>query len=227
MCWQEVVTFTAKSPAAQVPPARRTNMNRIATHWLKQSLAAFAAATLLTACAEDDALGPDQGLTSSMQMAAATEAVATGAAFPNVDLGVCDNLSVPTDSKLAFHVYASGVQIYRWNGTSWSFIAPDAQLFADAGGQGQVGTHYAGPTWESVNGGKVYGAVLQRCTPDASAVPWLLLAAVSEGAGIFERVTFIQRINTVGGIAPATPGSVIGEEARVAYTTEYLFYRPQ
>ena len=124
-------------------------------------------------------------------------------------------------------VYATGVQIYRWSGTSWTFVAPQATLSANAGGSSTVGTHYAGPTWESVSGSKVVGAVAQRCTPVASAIPWLSLNAVSStGPGIFHRVTFIQRVNTVGGLAPSAPGSVAGEEVRVPYTAEYFFYRP-
>ena len=42
--------------------------------------------------------------------------------------------------------------------------------------------------------------------------------------GILDGVTYIQRINTVGGIRPA-PGTVVGEEARIPYTTEYYFYK--
>jgi hypothetical protein len=142
------------------------------------------------------------------------------------DLGTCQNLQVPAGNKVAFHVYAVGVQIYRWNGTSWSFVAPEAVLFAAAGGNGVVGIHYAGPTWESISGGKVVGTVLERCTPDPDAIAWLLLGAVStEGPGIFHRVTYIQRVNTVGGIAPTDPGDFPGEVARVPYTTEYFFYR--
>ena len=38
-------------------------------------------------------------------------------------------------------------------------------------------------------------------------------------------MTFIQRVNTTGGIAPAAPGTTVGEEARVPYTAEYFFYR--
>src|SRR5262249_46853995 len=66
------------------------------------------------------------------------------------DLGDCQNLQVPAGHKVAFHVYAKGVQIYRWNGTGWSFVAPEAMLFANPGYDGAVGIHYAGPTWESV-----------------------------------------------------------------------------
>jgi hypothetical protein len=61
----------------------------------------------------------------------------------------CSGLQVPAGNKVAFHVYARGVQIYRWNGVAWSFVAPVATLFADANYHGQVGIHYAGPTWES------------------------------------------------------------------------------
>ncbi len=123
-------------------------------------------------------------------------------------------------------MYAEGVQIYRWNGTSWIFVAPEALLFADADGNGVVGIHYGGPTWESNSGSKVVGMVLERCTPDPDAIPWLLLKAVSnEGPGPFQRVTFIQRVNTVGGLAPTDAGDFVGEEARVPYTTEYYFYR--
>jgi hypothetical protein len=48
----------------------------------------------------------------------------------------------------------------------------------------------------------------------------------SKGPGVFMGVTFIQRLNTAGGIAPSRDGT-LGEEARVPYTTEYLFYRPE
>jgi hypothetical protein len=140
-------------------------------------------------------------------------------------LGDCAKLAV-SDGKVAFHVYATGVQIYRWNGTSWVFLAPEALLFADDGNHGLVGTHYAGPTWETLSGSKVVGAVIDRCTPDPDAVPWLVLGAASNGGpGVFDHVAFIQRVNTTGGIAPADSGDFVGALARVPYTAEYFFYR--
>jgi hypothetical protein len=142
-----------------------------------------------------------------------------------VDLGPCDSLAVPAGHNLAARLYAQGVQIYKWNGSSWVFDAPEAQLSADEAGNGLVGTHYRGPTWESLSGSKTVGAVAKRCVPDPKSIPWLLLNAQSSGPGIFDGVTHIQRINTVGGIAPATPGTTVGEEKRVPYTTVYLFYR--
>jgi hypothetical protein len=38
-------------------------------------------------------------------------------------------------------------------------------------------------------------------------------------------VTYIQRVNTVGGKAPTVSGGVAGEMARVPYTAEYFFYK--
>ncbi len=134
-------------------------------------------------------------------------------------------LEVPAGNKVAFHAFAVGVQIYDWSGTAWVFVAPEAVLFADAGGHGEVGIHYAGPTWESESGSKVVGARVAS-SPAANAIPWLLLQAVSaEGPGIFHRVTYIQRVNTTGGTAPTTPGSVAGTRVEVPYTAEYVFYR--
>jgi hypothetical protein len=119
------------------------------------------------------------------------------------NLGNCQNLQVPAGNKLVLRVYGVGMQIYTWTGTSWSFVAPEAVLFADPGETHIVGFHFAGPTWESLSGSQVVGKQIQSCTPNPEAIPWLLLEATAhEGHGIFQRVTFIQRLYTVGGLAP-------------------------
>jgi hypothetical protein len=141
------------------------------------------------------------------------------------DLGPYQWLQAPAGNKVAFQAYAVGVQIYRWDGTKWAFVKPEAALFAGEE-SGVVGIHYVGPTWESNSGSYVIGAVIDRATPDPGNIPWLLLGAVeSDGPGIFDGITFIQRVNTVGGIAPPAPGEFVGEIARVPYSAEYYFYR--
>jgi uncharacterized protein DUF3455 len=146
---------------------------------------------------------------------------------PDLPSPLCDRLQVQ-GGKVAFHVYALGVQIYRWNGVSWVFVAPSARLFADPEYQGEVGIHYAGPTWESNSGGKVVASRLEGCAPDPTAIAWLLLQMVStEGPGIFDGVTYIQRVNTAGGLPPSGPGPFVGAEEEVPYTAEYYFYRAQ
>src|SRR5689334_18106463 len=94
---------------------------------------------------------------------------------PDLPSPICDTVQAPAGSKLAFHAYAIGVQVYRWNGMSWDFVAPIARLFADANYCGEVGSHYAGPTWESNSGSKVVARRLYGCAPDSTSIPWLLL----------------------------------------------------
>jgi hypothetical protein len=151
------------------------------------------------------------------------------------------SLVVPEGNKVHFHAYAQGVQIYRATasatsptGFAWTFSAPEAVLY-DADGN-IVSIHYAfaGPTrpaWESESGSRVVGArTVAPVTVDSNAIPWLVLSAVptnTVGPGIFAATTYIQRVNTMGGLAPSSPPTALGEEARVAYTAEYYFYREQ
>ena len=173
---------------------------------------------------------------SLVLIALVTFAVTPALAFDNSNGPVlpeeCSSISAPEGNKLAFHVYAKGVQIYKWNliTQKWDLLAPRAGLFAEENYFGEVGSHYGGPTWESKSGSKVEGRRVlgSGCTPDPTAVAWLLLSKHrTEGAGIFSSVTFIQRVNTVGGLAPLAPGLIDGELTEVPYTAEYYFYKAE
>lgn len=145
---------------------------------------------------------------------------------PGSPSAACDSVEVPSGNKLIAHVYAVGVQSYRWNGTNWVFVEPIATLFADANYHEKVGIHYVGPTWENNSGGKVIATRVQSCTPDPTAIPWLLLQTTStDGSGPLSAVTYIQRVNTKGGLAPTAPGVATGVVADMPYTAEYYFYR--
>jgi hypothetical protein len=137
------------------------------------------------------------------------------------------------DEALSMIVPARGVQIYECraakdkpSGYEWAFVAPDAALFDTAGKR--IGRHYAGPHWEAADGSKFVATVKARAdAPVNGAIPWLLLAAkpvASEGA--FGHVTSVQRVNTVGGQAPASGCSQasVGSRARVDYTADYYFF---
>jgi len=138
----------------------------------------------------------------------------------------------PEGQRLSDRVAARGVQIYECRalanavGASWAFVAPDAELL-DARGA-VTGKHYAGPHWEAADGSKIVGAVKARAdAPQASAIPWLLLSAKSVGGpGRFANVTSVQRIRTVGGLAPAKTCDVstLGAVERVPYTADYLLF---
>jgi hypothetical protein len=201
-------------------------MTSTTTSHLRHSLTALAAAALFTACADRTPAGPDARSANALLTPAEAQAAADGRA---PDLGSCQqNLQLPEGSKVSFHVFGKGVQIYRWDGAAWVFVSPAADLFADAAGNGLVGTHFgtpAGPAWLTLSGSKVVGTVTGRCTPNPDAIAWLRLDAAPSGSGVFEHTAFIQRLNTVGGNAPSTPGAVVDEEVRVPYTSDYFFYR--
>ena len=95
-------------------------------------------------------------------------------------------------------------------------------------GQVRIGTHYAGPSWEAIDGSKVQGEVKARfASSDPQAIPWLLLATRSTGKdGSFAKVTFIQRLETVGGKAPADgcTQAKLNQELRIDYTANYHLY---
>ena len=139
-------------------------------------------------------------------------------------------LAVPPGAKLVARFHATGAQVYACTSAagqvSWVLARPDAML-ADASGA-IAGTHGAGPSWKSKDGSSVVGKKLaQAAAPDAGAVPWLLLGATStSGAGQLTGVTFVQRVATKGGIAPATGCNAthVGAEVRADYSADYYFY---
>jgi hypothetical protein len=144
---------------------------------------------------------------------------------------VPENLRVPEGQPFLLRAVAKGAQIYTCKAKAaepatfeWALKAPDAELFDEAGAK--IGTHYAGPTWESADGSRVAGEVVQRF-PMPGAVPWLLLRAKSnEGAGALAGVHYVQRVDTVGGVAPSTgcDAAHADAEARVEYSANYDFY---
>jgi hypothetical protein len=147
--------------------------------------------------------------------------------------GISAALRAPAGEQAEFVLQAVGVQIYQCkpkaddaNAYQWSFVAPEATL-TESGGS--VGTHGAGPIWESTSDrSSVKGAVRQRQDGGAGNIPWLLLSAAStEGAGKFAGVTSIQRVATKGGVEPAggCDASKAGQEVRVPYTADYYFYK--
>jgi hypothetical protein len=128
---------------------------------------------------------------------------------------------------------ARGVQIYECRartggatGEHWAFVAPEAELI-DARGR-SIGRHGAGPYWQANDGSRVAGTLKSRAdAPVAGAIPWLLLAATPAGAeGRFGKVSSIQRVNTAGGLAPASgcDRDAIGTPIRIPYTADYYFF---
>jgi hypothetical protein len=148
---------------------------------------------------------------------------------PSVDA----SLEPPAGAVLERRLHGVGSQIYVCTATrtddattyGWTLKAPQANLFDDA--CQAVGTHFAGPTWEwtvdqsTVKGSKVAGV------NSPTSIPWLLLKAVAHtGTGVFSTITYVQRVDTEGGVAPATGcgADTVDAEQPVAYSATYYFY---
>jgi hypothetical protein len=148
------------------------------------------------------------------------------------------DIQAPSGTTLALKLRANGSQIYTCSATvgaadagttyAWTFKAPDAKLFDD-GGCGEVVSHYAGPTWKwTADGSTVVGARIAQVNSPTGWIPWLLLGAQSHaGTGVFSSITYIQRVDTVGGVAPPAgcDASKLATDQAVPYTAYYYFYR--
>lgn len=152
---------------------------------------------------------------------------------PTTVITVPDKLKPGANETLMLVVPAKGVQVYECRvkkdqpaAYEWAFVAPEADLFDGRGNR--IGRHYAGPHWEASDGSKILGTVKERAdAPMADAIPWLLLSTKSVGpGGSFSKVTSVQRVNTVGGIAPREGCSQAsaGAPARISYTADYYFF---
>ena len=151
-------------------------------------------------------------------------------AGPPSPTGVPGQIQPDESSNKVFLIgHGVGVQIYTCNGSVWSSAVPRANLFDDNGKL--IISHFAGPSWQAADGSKAVGTVVDKVTPDLSAIPWVLLSAKTTPGADGDRLvdtTFIQRLHTVGGLQPpaadcnaATAGTVVESP----YTAEYVFWK--
>ena len=178
---------------------------------MNPSFTAFAVATLLSACS----MSPT-----------ATSAPVDNAALP-------EPIRVPTGQKMRMLATGVGEITYecREKGAAagqyeWAFVGgPVATLYS--GDKKNVGKYYAGPTWEAADGSKVTGKQVATSPAAPGNIPMQLVKTdPAMGSGAMTGVTYIQRLNTKGGVAPsaACDASSKGRRQQVAYEADYVFY---
>lgn len=159
------------------------------------------------------------------------------------------DIQVPAGQRAYLVAAATGTQNYiclpSATGVAWAFLGPQATLF-DAQGN-QVATHFLSPnpveggiaraTWQHSRDTSVVWATAVKtyAEPDyvtPGSIPWLLLEVKGTQSGgrsdKLSATTYIQRLNTSGGVAPAAgceADTDIGKRVLVPYTTDYVFYR--
>jgi hypothetical protein len=128
-------------------------------------------------------------------------------------------------------------------GSDWVLFAPEATLFDHEGLQ--IVTHFASPsepggdptnplaTWQSKDNSAVWATRETSLDSPSGSIPWLLLKVVAArrgkaGGHRLTKTTYIQRVNTIGGVKPPTGCAASTDTAHknfVAYTADYFFYR--
>jgi hypothetical protein len=143
-----------------------------------------------------------------------------------------ENIAVPSGNKVFLVGHATGAQIYTCNNNAWTG-APRATLVADNGKL--IIKHFAVPTWQATDGSSVVGKLPPKAAvsaPKPNSIPWLLLEAKSTSVGLdgdrLSHTTFIQRVNTSGGVGPAPAecnATTAGKVVEVPYTADYYFWK--
>lgn len=185
----------------------------------KPLLALLAAATLLAGCATPST-GPVGG--------AAPTAPPAGPSAPS--LGLFSKIKVPDGQAPVLKLAARGVQVFRCeargNESQWMFRVPEADLLDDAGKV--VGRHGANFSFEHTDGSRLLGKVVSYDeAPSRSDLRWLLLSTTTFGKGALDGVTYVQRVNTRGGMPPAScEAKQRNQLLRVDFSSDFIFYRP-
>ena len=166
----------------------------------------------------------------TLTVSAVLASLAAVSAFAQVPAEV----TPPAGNKAVLTLSATGDLAYECKAVAdkpgtfaWTFAGPNAKLWDSS--KKEAGKYYPGPTWEAADGSKVTGKQLAVVPGAAGAIPLQLVQAnPSTGEGAMKDVTYIQRLKTVGGVAPATPACAagnVGAKTTVPYSADYVFFK--
>ena len=144
--------------------------------------------------------------------------------------GLTPRMRVGGNEAPAFMLRATGTHVYECRavqgGYAWTFLNPDATLFE---GTRSIATHTSPSMWESsTDRSSTSGRVAATQPAGPGNLPWTLWRTQSSGdGGMFTGVTSVQRVNTVGGVAPAAGcgDTSVGSESRASFTADFYFYK--
>ncbi|MFE2608095.1 DUF3455 domain-containing protein [Streptomyces mirabilis] len=136
-------------------------------------------------------------------------------------------LKVPDGNRLTGVFSAAGVQTYTCADGAWKLLEPAATLWAkNDRSHRPVALHSRGPVWVSTVDGSAVNAAAIANSPKTGTIPELLLqSTATRGTGVFAGVSYVQRLDTHGGVAPTTACSGT-DQISVRYSATYVFYKP-
>ncbi|MGW0943967.1 DUF3455 domain-containing protein [Streptomyces sp. NPDC002623] len=157
----------------------------------------------------------------------ATTAVAAPAQSSVTSVKAPAALAVPDGNRLTGVFDARGVQTYTCTDGVWKLLEPAATLSVKRDrAHRPVALHSRGPVWVSTVDGSAVNAAAVATSPKTGTIPELLLkSTATRGAGVFADVSYIQRLDTSGGVAPAA-ACTGAEQVSVPYSATYAFYKP-
>ncbi len=139
---------------------------------------------------------------------------------------------VPSGNTVALETRATGILHYECKPTAtgpygWVLMSPEANLL-DRTGKDVVA--YSGPpaTFKHVDGSSVVGTQIAVAPNGEYTLPLQLSRAEpSMGTGALQGITFIQRVNTKGGVEKTKPCAALnnGEKLTLPYQADYIFWR--
>ena len=143
-------------------------------------------------------------------------------------------VQVPAGQRIAMETVGAGDITYECRAKKdmasefeWVFVGPDAKLMDRKGMQ--VGRYFGPPaTWENKDGSKVPATQVAVAPAGAGNIPLQLVKAnPAMGMGAMQGVTYIQRVATQGGVAPAAACAAgnVGQKQVVKYQADYIFWR--
>lgn len=108
---------------------------------------------------------------------------------------------------------------------AWVFVGPRALLVDEK--SNVIGRYFGPPaTWESQDGSHFTGKQLATAPAGEGNIPIQLVQATPSGVpGVFQSATYVQRVNLVGGVAPASACDTEGKREVVTYKADYIIYK--
>jgi Protein of unknown function (DUF3455) len=143
-------------------------------------------------------------------------------------------VKVPAGHRVAWETVGVGEITYECRAKAnmadafeWVFVGPKADLKSRKGDK--VGLYFGPPaTWAGTDGSNITGTQVAVAPAQAGSIPLQLVKAnPANGSGVMQGVSYIQRVATKGGVAPALPCAApsVGSRQIVQYQADYIFWK--
>jgi len=144
------------------------------------------------------------------------------------------SIQVPAGHRVAMETVGVGEITYECRakgdapgGHAWMFVGPQADLNSRSGVK--LGAYFGPPaTWKANDGSHITGKQLAVAPGEKGSIPMQLVQAnPAVGQGAMTGITYVQRVQTKGGVAPVVScdSGQLGRKEIVKYQADYIFWK--